>query len=114
MNLNDGFVQFILSPTDTLRVGVDYHHLSLAEAGDLSYSGAGATSASGSFGYLGRPSNGKTDVGQLVDLTVTYQLTKTMGWHFYYGHAFGGDVLKSFYNAKSDADYAFVDFSAGF
>lgn len=48
MNLSDAFAQLIVTPSQAIRVGIDFHHLSLAEAGDLFYAGAGASSRFGS------------------------------------------------------------------
>jgi hypothetical protein len=114
MNLTDGFAQFLLAPVDSIRIGVDYHNLSLSSANDLFYAGAGATSGSGSFGYLGRASSGKTDVGNLVDLSITYKYSKNFSTSMYYGHVYAGAVLKSFYKQQSDADYTFVETNMSF
>ena len=114
MNLQDAFVEMIVSPTQKIKVAIDFHHLSLADSNDLFYAGAGATSRSGSFGYQGRPSGGKSNVGELVDLSFTQTLTKELSWSAYYGHAFGGNVIQNVYQGKKDADYAFVEFNLAF
>jgi hypothetical protein len=88
--------------------------LSLADSNDLFYAGAGATSSSGSFGYQGRPSGGKSNVGELVDLGFTQTLTRELSWSVYYAHAFGGNVIQNVYQGKKDADYAFVEFNLAF
>jgi hypothetical protein len=75
---------------------------------------AGATSRSGSFGYLGRPSGGRSTVGELADVSFTQALTRELSWSLYYGHAFGGNVTQSVYRAKKDADFAFAEFNLGF
>lgn len=114
MNLQDAFVQMIVSPTDKIKVAIDFHHLELANSSDLFYSGPGATSRSGSFGYSGRPSGGSTDIGQLIDINFTHNLTKEFSWTIYYGHAFGGNVIQNVYSKQKDADTAHVDFNLVF
>jgi hypothetical protein len=112
MNLQDAFLQMIVSPTPKNKVTIDLHHLSLSNKNDLFYSGLGSTSRN-AFGYSGRPSNGKDEVGQLVDISFTHTLNK-QSWRFYYGHAFGGDVVRNFYRGKKDADMVYLDFTLVF
>jgi hypothetical protein len=114
MNIQDLFVQLNLAPTHAIKLGVDFHHLSLSSSGDLFYAGAGATSRAGSFGYLGRPAGGGSDVGELVDFSFTQTLSRELSWSLYYGHAFGGNVTQSVYRAKKDADFAFAEFNLAF
>ncbi|MGZ5077058.1 MAG: hypothetical protein ACXV9R_10585, partial [Methylobacter sp.] len=114
MNLQDTFIQMILSPTDKIKIAIDVHHLTLANSGDLFYSGPGATANSGSFGYSGRPSGGSTDVGQLVDINFTQNLTRELSWSFYYAHAFGGKVIQTVYPGQTHANTAHVDFNLAF
>ncbi|HYE38114.1 alginate export family protein [Methylocaldum sp.] len=114
MNLQDAFAQLIVAPTPATKVAVDFHHLSLSDSSDLFYAGAGATSRSGSFGFLGRNAHGRSDAGELVDVSFTQTLTKELSWNLYYGHAFGGNVTETVYRAKKDADYGFVEFNLAF
>jgi len=114
MNIQDAFAQFIVIPTETTKVAVDVHHLSLDSSQDLFYSGAGATLRSGSFGYAGRNAGGASDIGQLVDIGFSHQLNPYFSWNVYYGHVFGGEVLKNVYGKQADADYGFVELNAAF
>ncbi|MGZ8916282.1 MAG: alginate export family protein [Methylobacter sp.] len=114
MNIQDAFAQFIVIPTETTKVAVDVHHLSLDSSQDLFYSGAGATLRSGSFGYAGRNAGGASDIGQLVDIGFSHQLNRYFSWNAYYGHVFGGEVLKNVYGKQADADYGFVELNAAF
>jgi hypothetical protein len=95
-------------------VGIDFHHLSLAETSDLFYAGAGASSRGNSFGFLGRPATGNSTIGELVDLSFTHNITKQLSWSAYYAHAFGGNYIDNFYRNKRDADFAFVEFTVNF
>jgi len=114
MNINDTFAQFIVNPTANTRVGIDFHHLTLSERNDLFYAGAGASSRDNSFGFLGRPSNGNSTIGELVDISFTHNINKELSWNAYYAHAFGGSYADNFYRQKQDADFAYVEFNYAF
>jgi len=74
MNNEDLFVQLRLKPHGQvfLRSGVRY--LRLSSPGDLWYAGGGAFQKT-TFGYAGRPSGGKKELGTLLDLSLDYNLT---------------------------------------
>lgn len=114
MNMQDAYLQLNVSPTPQTRITIDVHHLSLTNSGDLFYKGLGPTLKSGAFGYSGQSSGGSSDVGQSIDISFTHTLTKNLSWRFYYGHAFGGAVLKSIYQGKKDADMVYLDFNLVF
>ncbi len=114
MNLQDAFVQISIAPSDTVKVSVDLHHLSLASGADLFYGGAGATSRSGSFGYAGRNAGGASEIGELVDIGFSHQLNRFLSWNVYYGHVFGGKALKNAYSRQADGDYGFIEVNAAF
>ncbi len=116
MNVQDAFVQFIVSPIDKTKVTVDFHHLSLANSNDLFYSGLGATSRSGvgAFGFNGRPSGGSSTIGQSLDIMLMHNITQNLSARFYYAHAFGGSVIKNSYAGKHDADTTWIELNAAF
>lgn len=114
MNLQDVFAQFSVAPTETTKVGIDFHHLSLGNSQDLFYAGSGATSSTGSFGYFGRASGGHDTIGELVDIGFSHNFSKYFSWNVYYAHAFGADVTQNVYQLKNNADYGFVEFTASF
>lgn len=116
MNVQDAFVQFIVSPTDKTKIAVDFHHLSLDNSNDLLYGGMGATSLSGTgtFGFTGKPSGGHNTIGQLLDVTLSYNVNKDLSARLYYAHAFGGSVIANNYAAQKDADTAWVELNASF
>ena len=114
MNLQDVFAQFSVAPTDTTKLGIDFHYLSLGNSRDLFYGGSGATGRSGSFGYYGRASGGHSSVGEMVDISFSHNLSKYFSWNVYYAHAFGSGVTGNAYQLKNDADYGFVEFTASF
>jgi hypothetical protein len=114
MNIEDRFVQLILSPLATVRVMVDYRALALAEPNDLFYSGSGAQDRSRIFGYGGRPSNGARSLANVIEGSVSHSLNKYVSWSIFYAHAFGGSVIKRFFRGQSDADYGFVELTGRF
>ncbi|NOQ37130.1 MAG: hypothetical protein GQ569_14760 [Methylococcaceae bacterium] len=108
MNIQDTFVELSLTPIPKSNLTFSFHQLTVNESNDLFYGGHGATSRSGAFGYMGRPTNGNTDIGQLVDVNFTHRINEHISWRVYYGHAFGGSVTESFYKGKKDADLAYM------
>lgn len=111
MNIQDAFVEIITSLTPKLQANINVHQLSLSNSKDLLYGGLGAALNSGAFGYSGNAAGGASDIGQLVDIALTYTYSKQFTARLYFGHAFGGDVLKTLYPGKSDANNFLVDFN---
>jgi alginate export protein len=107
MNNRDVFAQLILRPHSRITLRTDYHWLSLTERDDLWYAGGGATNER-IFGFSGSPSGGARDLAQLVDASLTVSLHQYVTLGVYYGHAFGGDVVRTNFTG-SDADYGFVE-----
>jgi len=107
MNNRDLFAQWILRPHARVTIRTDYHWLSLAERGDLWYSGGGATNAK-IFGYAGSPSGGHRALAHLVDVSATVSLHDRVSLGLYYGHAFGRSVVRTSF-ADADADYGFAE-----
>jgi len=114
MNIQDAFVEFITVPLPKTQVNISMHQLSLANSNDLLYTGLGAALSSGAFGYSGKPTNGHGDIGQMVDITITHTYSKQFTARLYFGHAFGGDAMKSIYPGKSDANNFLIDFNLVF
>lgn len=81
MNTEDLFAQLKLRPHARVQLRSDVRYLRLSNARDLWYVGGGAFQE-GSFGYVGRPSNGHRSLGALFDLsadiTVTHRTTLTL------------------------------------
>jgi hypothetical protein len=108
MNVQDGFVQVLLSPTPRLALRADAHLVRLAAARDLWYSGGGAFDQN-SFGYTGRPSGGAGDLARLIDLSADYQITPQFNVTLYAGRAMGKDVIRSIYPAGSTATFGYLE-----
>ena len=107
MNTEDAFAELILRPHEKVTVRADYHRLTLTEGDDLWYSGGGATNDD-VFGFAGAPANGRRDLGHLVDLSVSWQAHPRLTMQGYYGHAFGGGVVRQTFAGQA-ADYGFVE-----
>lgn len=114
MNVQDIFGQIIVSPTNATKLRVGFHSLALSESADLFYAGAGAQRRTADFGFAGRPSSGVTSLANVIDVTFTHDVNQHFSWKAFYGHAFGGAVLDRFFRGKSDADYAYLEFTAKF
>ena len=107
MNSQDVFASLTLQPHPLVTVRTDYHWLRVTSSHDLWYSGGGASNNT-IFGYAGSPANGRHDLAQLVDLSVTVPVCRQLTLGGYYGHAFGGAVVGETF-AGRDADYGFME-----
>src|SRR5207244_2507305 len=94
MNTADAFAQVLLVPHRIVSLRADYHWLTVSDGNDLWYSGGGATNDH-VFGYAGSPAGGRHALAQVVDLSVTVQLLRQLALGTYYGHAFGGGVVRA-------------------
>lgn len=102
MNNTDLFAQLLLRPVPgKLLLRTDVHRLRLTEKNDLWYGGSGAFQRRGSFGFGGRPSNGKQDLATLADVSVDWTVRPWWNLYAYAGHAFGGDVVRAIYSGDS-------------
>ena len=95
MNLDDVFVQALLSPAPKLNVRIDLHRLDLATAADRWYSGSGATQKDGTnFGYAGRRSNGATALGTMLEGSADRAISRRWSVNGYVGVMKGADVVR--------------------
>lgn len=107
MNVDDAMGQLVLNPLQQLEVQSSLHGLWLDSNKDLWYAGGGAYDNS-IFGYAGRPSFGHSYLATLADCQVTWKINRHVALQFYYGHAFGGNVIGAIYPAGREADYGFI------
>jgi hypothetical protein len=110
MNSEDAFVQFILRPITGLVWRTDFHNIRVTESRDLWYQGAGATLEDRNigFGFPGRPAFGEHDLFQVIESQVTYAWSPALEFTVYYGHLFGGDVIRKIF-AGDQADFAYLE-----
>lgn len=121
MNTTDVFAQVILKPYSKVLVRSDLHRLWLTEKKDAWYLGSGITRPD-TFGYVtktGHISKGDDDLGTLWDITCTindiysYQ-GLSLGLNFYYGHVWGGDVVRDNFPKDEDMNFFYVEASIKF
>jgi len=101
MNNQDVFGEIRLRPMEKLSLSAQVHSLRLSNRRDLWYAGGGAFQK-GTFGYLGRPANGRTGMGTLVDLSVDYAATPTTKVTLYLAKILGSGVEEAIYPAGGD------------
>src|SRR5438094_2237085 len=112
MNNQDTFAQLLLQPHRSLGVRTEFHWLRLVEGKDFLYSSGGATKDD-FFGFGGVPANGEHQIGYLADIAFTWKPTDLLTLYAYYGHAFGGDVVRQSF-AGREANYAYVESTVAF
>jgi len=108
MNNQDFFLQLMLKPHEKVSCRTDFHNIRLHEENDLWYFGAGATRRDRIFGYGGRPSLGNKSLLNLIEFTISYNLTKNLNLNAYYSHLFGNEVVQEIYRGD-DADFWYLE-----
>jgi len=95
MNNRDVFVQAFARPRPSLGLRADLRRVGLASARDQWYFGSGATQARGTqFGFATRPSNGRTDLATIVELSADYSISRRWSINGFLGAARGGEVVR--------------------
>jgi len=108
MNSQDEFVQLQLQPAGNLMVVSGIHWLQLTDGKDLWYSGGGAFDGK-TFGYAGRPSNGRNGLANVFDMSATYKVTKSWSATAYFGYANGGAVVDRIYGTNSSSGFGYLE-----
>jgi len=108
MNLKDAFGMFLIRPNKKVMFRSEFHNLHLSNSSDLWYAGGGAFQKQ-TFGFTGRPSNGSTDLGNLMDVGVDWNVHPHITISPYYAHAWGGTVIQNIYSVKPNADYYYLE-----
>ncbi|MEJ2365758.1 MAG: alginate export family protein, partial [Deltaproteobacteria bacterium] len=114
MNSEDLFIQAILKPMKNVVMNAEYHMLKLSERNDLWYMGSGPTRENDIFGYIGRPSGGDDELARVLGLTTVYTYNEHFSGTFFYGHAFGGDVVQNIYTKDDDANFFYLQVNLRF
>ena len=86
----------------------EVHTLRLASAADLWYLGGGAFQPH-TFGYTGRPSNGRRSLAKVWDISADYQFTLSFSATLYYAHACGKGVITSIYPNDRNGQLAYLE-----
>ena len=107
-NNGDLFAAFSAAPATRLTMRSELHALKLANARDLWYLGGGAFQPR-TFGYTGRPANGHESLASVWDVSVDYSVVNNFTVGLYYGHAWGGSVVKSLYPKNANGQMAYLE-----
>jgi len=110
MNNEDAFFQLILRPINGLIWRTDFHNIRVTEKNDLWYQGAGATlqDRQPGFGYVGRPAFGKRGLFQIIETTLSYNLTKNINLNVFFAHVFGDSIVDRIYPGD-DANFGYIE-----
>jgi hypothetical protein len=101
MNNEDAFGQLRLKPHAKVGLRFDAHHLRLSSKQDLWYVGGGAFQKR-TFGYVGRPSNNKNELGWLLDASADVTVNARTALTVYFGGMRGGNVQSAIYPLGSN------------
>lgn len=101
MNNEDTFGQLSLKPHGKVNLRFDARHLRLSNAKDLWYVGGGAFQKR-TFGYVGRPSNNRKDLGWLYDFSADVEVSARTAMTFYLAGIRGGAVQSTIYPRGGD------------
>jgi hypothetical protein len=112
-NNNDLYATLNLNPHQQISLRTEAHSLSLTERNDLWYLGGGPFQPQ-TFGYVGRPSGGQSNLATVLDLSVDYKVTSRFGATFYYARAWGSDVIRQIYPNGTNGQFGYVEFIASF
>jgi hypothetical protein len=113
MNNQDVTASLTLRPHKAWTLRADYHNLRLASSKDLWYLGGGAFQP-WSFGYIGRPANGKSGLANLCDFSADWNINAHYALSAYFGYAAAGDVLKAIYPKKTNGAMGYLEFTYRF
>ena len=100
-NTKDLFIQVMAKPNPKLALRADYHSVSLANGKDLWYVAGGPFQSKPAFGLVGRKTNGSTALGDLVDVSADYTISKTTSATLYVGQMLGKSVVQGIYGDKN-------------
>lgn len=113
-NSEDFFLSLVLKPVNSLTVRPEFHDLRLAQKNDRWYLGSGAIHSNIADDYAARSGGGASDLGRLADVGVSWAVNKDATLYVYYGHFFGGDVVRNFYSKRQAADLGYAELTVNF
>jgi hypothetical protein len=108
MNLEDTFIQVMLTPHPRWSVRADFHRLRLQRSEDLWYAGGGAFD-NATFGIAGRPSGGNRDLADVFDISLNYRVDDNLQLSVYKSWVQGRGVVRSVYPAGDDGGLFFIE-----
>lgn len=108
MNNFDASAELVLAPLSNLEARTTFHSLWLSSSRDLWYHGGGAFD-SHIFGYIGRPSFGKSYLRSELDGGVTWKVRPYLQMSFFTGHFFGGSVVGAIFPAGRGETFGYAE-----
>lgn len=107
MNTHDLFVQQVLHLSESIALTSGVHHIRLSSADDLLYAGGGANRSHDDFGFKGTHLAAK-EVGALLDIGLSWNITPELSSQIYLGHLFGGEAIRETFESDH-LTYGFVE-----
>jgi hypothetical protein len=98
----------VLRPSKAVTLRSEVHGLWLGERNDLWFQGGGAFQP-WTFGYIGRPSGGKSELGQMYDASVDWSVNAKLAVTGYYGYTHAGGVIRATYPRKPNGQFGYVE-----
>jgi hypothetical protein len=108
INNEDAFGILILRPHTAVTVSSEVHSLRLTQSQDLWYQGGGAFQP-WVFGYVGRPSSGRSGLATLWDVNVDWKVNKHWSLTAYFANAAGKGVVSAIYPRGNTARFAYLE-----
>jgi hypothetical protein len=99
MNSRDGFLIASWKATPKLTLQSELPRLRVTSENDLWYSGGGAFDDQ-SFGFAGRPTNGHSDLANVIDLSADYTIDAKTSVTAYVSAAKGGQIVRSIFAGR--------------
>jgi hypothetical protein len=108
MNNQDTFAEVVVRPHPKWTIRTDAHFLRLSNRHDLWYSGGGAFQP-GTFGFVGRPSNGSQSLANVYDVSADYLLNSHLTLTGYYAGAAGRAVIQKIYPNGGAGQFGYAE-----
>jgi Alginate export len=113
MNNLDASTELVLNPLSNVEWRSTFHSLWLSSSKDLWYYGGGAFD-NHIFGYIGRPSFGKSYLGSELDTGITWKLRRYLQLYFFTGHLFGGSVVAANFPSGRGETFGYAESTFSF
>ena len=113
MNIQDAYGQVMVRPGPRWNLRTDLHALRLASRHDLWYQGGGAFQP-WTFGYAGRPGNGRRGMATVLDISADYRVNANVSLGAYFANAWGRRLMESIYPKGGTARLAYLELTSRF
>ncbi|MBL8214371.1 MAG: hypothetical protein JNK87_26860 [Bryobacterales bacterium] len=113
MNNQDVFGMVTLRPNKAVSLTSEVHSLRLSASQDLWYQGGGVFQP-WTFGYVGRPANGRGGLATLWDASLDWKVNANNTLSLYFGNAWGQGVVSAIYAKRDTARMGYVEWTVRF